>query len=84
MPDDELSPALCSPKKVLMTADTVGGVWTYCPGVGRALGEHDVEVVLATMGAPLTRAQRKERPRVPNVRLFESTLQARMDGKALV
>ena len=46
--------------RVLMTADTVGGVWTYALELADALAERDVEVVLATMGAPLSPAQRAE------------------------
>lgn len=40
-----------------MTADTVGGVWTYCVELAHALG---AEVHLATMGRPLSAAQRVE------------------------
>lgn len=40
-----------------MTADTVGGVWTYCVELAHAL---DDEVHLATMGRPLSEAQRTE------------------------
>lgn len=43
-----------------MTADTVGGVWTYCVELAQALAPHDVEVHLATMGRPLTAAQRAD------------------------
>jgi glycosyltransferase involved in cell wall biosynthesis len=47
-------------KRVLMTADTVGGVWTYAIELARALRPLGVEVALATMGDPLTTAQREE------------------------
>ena len=40
-----------------MTADTVGGVWTYCVELAHAL---DAEVHLATMGRALSDAQRAE------------------------
>jgi glycogen synthase len=46
--------------RVLMTADTVGGVWTYALELADALAEHDVEVFLATTGAPLSPAQRAQ------------------------
>ena len=46
--------------RVLMTADTVGGVWTYALELADALADRDVEVVLATMGAPLSPAQRAD------------------------
>jgi glycogen(starch) synthase len=39
--------------RVLMTADTVGGVWTYATELADALPAYGVEVVLATMGGPL-------------------------------
>ena len=41
------------PRHVLMTADTVGGVWTYAVELVRALAPHRVTVALATMGASL-------------------------------
>jgi glycogen synthase len=46
--------------KLLMTADTVGGVWTYALTLADALAEDGVEVVLAAMGAPLRADQRAE------------------------
>jgi glycogen(starch) synthase len=46
--------------KVLMTVDTVGGVWTYALELADALAEHHVEVSLAAMGAPLDAAKRAE------------------------
>ncbi|HEX8170844.1 MAG TPA: glycosyltransferase family 4 protein [Thermoanaerobaculia bacterium] len=54
--------------RVLMTADTVGGVWTYAIELTRAL--QDMEFVLATMGRRATDAQRAELPE--NVTLVES------------
>jgi glycogen(starch) synthase len=59
--------------KVLMTADTVGGVWTYALELARALQPHGVEIVLATMGAPLTAAQRAGAAALPNLRVHQST-----------
>ena len=38
-------------RRILMTADTIGGVWTYALEFARALGPHGIEVTLATMGA---------------------------------
>ena len=43
-----------------MTADTIGGVWTYCIEMARALAAHDIRVVVATMGAPLSQSQQQE------------------------
>ena len=40
--------------RVLMTADAVGGVWTYAVELVRALERDGVEFTLATMGAALS------------------------------
>lgn len=64
-----------TPRRILMTADTLGGVWTYALEMARALSPHGVEIALATMGNPLTGAQRVELAACPNVRLFESRYQ---------
>jgi glycosyltransferase involved in cell wall biosynthesis len=58
--------------RVLMTADPIGGVWTYALELIGALAEHHVDVVLATMGAPLSAAQRRAVHRLPNAVLAES------------
>jgi glycosyltransferase involved in cell wall biosynthesis len=55
--------------KVLMTADTVGGVWHYAMELIRALGPHDVEVVLATMGAPPDADQHRQASQLPDLQL---------------
>jgi glycogen(starch) synthase len=61
------------PQKVLMTADTVGGIWTYALDLSRALSERGTEVALASLGEPLSEAQRESVERIPRLRLFEST-----------
>jgi glycogen synthase len=60
------------PKKILMTADTVGGVWTYAIELCRAMRPHGVEMALATMGQPLSANQQREAKALENVRVFES------------
>jgi len=55
-----------------MTADTVGGVWTYAVELSRAFGAAGIEVVLATMGRVGTPEQGDEMGALPNVHLFES------------
>jgi glycosyltransferase involved in cell wall biosynthesis len=55
-----------------MTADTIGGVWTYATELSRALQAHNVEVALAMMGALPTADQRREAAQLENVTLFES------------
>src|SRR3954464_9570067 len=59
--------------KILMTADTIGGVWTYAIDLAKALEPFGVEVALATMGDPVSPAQRRAADRCANVTLFEST-----------
>lgn len=61
------------PKKVLMTGDTVGGVWTYALELIQGLGRHGIQVTLATMGAPLNREQWDAVEQIPNVQVFESS-----------
>jgi glycogen(starch) synthase len=64
--------ARARPARVLMTADTVGGVFTYAVELCRGLEAHGVHVVLATMGARLTRAQRATVSGLAHVELCES------------
>jgi glycosyltransferase involved in cell wall biosynthesis len=59
--------------RVLMTADTVGSVWTYAGELVRALALHDVQVTLATMGVPPSRAQAQAIAALPNVELVSSS-----------
>ena len=59
--------------KLLLTTDTVGGVWTYAIELARGLLPHGVEVALATMGAPLRDDQRRQADSLPNVTVHEST-----------
>jgi glycogen synthase len=58
---------------VLMTADTVGGVWTYALDLARSLGRRGVHVVLATMGEPPTAEQRQEARRIGTLRVVDSS-----------
>jgi glycogen(starch) synthase len=58
--------------KLLMTADTVGGVWTYSVELARALREHDVEIALFTMGRLLSEEQSAQIRRLPHVSLHQS------------
>jgi glycogen(starch) synthase len=60
-------------RRLLMTADTVGGVWTYALELAQALQSYDIELVLATMGAPLHDQQRTAVQQIENITLFEST-----------
>ena len=46
------SPAAPTPEphRVLMTADTLGGVWTYAIDLCRGLANYGVQVVMLSMG----------------------------------
>jgi glycosyltransferase involved in cell wall biosynthesis len=56
-----------------MTADTVGGVWTYALDLVRALREHGGEVTLATMGGLLPPAEARNAARIRGLHLHESS-----------
>jgi glycogen synthase len=60
------------PKRILMTADTIGGVWTYSVELARALAVYDIEVALATMGREPTPQQVAEVTALGNTQLFAS------------
>ena len=45
-----------SPKRVLITTDTVGGVWQYTIELARALAELGIEPVVAALGEPPAQA----------------------------
>ena len=54
-----------------MTADSVGGVWTYALDLIAALAPYDVTVTLAVMGPELSNAQRASLAPLDNVSLVE-------------
>lgn len=58
------------PMKVLMTADTVGGVWTYCMELCCSLPW--IQFHLVTFGAPMSEGQRRETAALANVVVYES------------
>lgn len=60
------------PDTILMTADTVGGVWTYALELTKALGEYNIVVYLATMGEKLSSSQWKSAGEIPNLVIKES------------
>jgi glycogen synthase len=68
-----LGPTPRSRRRILMAVDTAGGVWTYAVELAQALAAFDVEVILATMGEPLSPAQRRDIRAAPNLDVHEST-----------
>ena len=65
--------ARARPRGVLMTADTVGGVWEYSLDLSRALARAGVNVTLATLGREPSPAQRSDAERIPSLTLRTST-----------
>ena len=63
-----------SPLRVLMTTDTLGGVWSYAIELSAALADRGVEVALAAHGRTPDDVQRREARAVPGLRLFSSGL----------
>src|SRR5690348_10118145 len=55
--------------RLLMTADAVGGVWTYALDLSRLLAKSGVEIVLAVMGPSPDASQRAEAESIPNLEL---------------
>lgn len=65
--------AATPPMRVLMTADTVGGVWTYAIDLARALSNEGTDVALASMGNPPSPQQRSDARSVAALGVFESS-----------
>ncbi len=59
--------------RILMTADTVGGVFTYAVELIRALERHGVHTALDTFGRTLTRGQRAQLTRCRSLDVYESS-----------
>lgn len=71
------------PRRVLMTADAVGGVWTYALELAAALAPAGVRVTLFVPGGGPSRAQAAEAAQLTNVEIVPSDLRLEwMDGGA--
>jgi len=57
---------------ILMTGDTVGGVWTYCIDLISTLASSNCYFHLVTAGAPLNASQRDQLASLDNVTLHET------------
>jgi glycosyltransferase involved in cell wall biosynthesis len=60
--------------RLMMTADTVGGVWTFAANLARELGAAGFEVLLVTLGPGTSAAQRAMVSGFPGVSLLETEL----------
>lgn len=61
------------PIRLLMTTDTVGGVWTYALELVKALQPHGVEFHLASMGRLPSEEQAQEAAQLTNLQLYTSS-----------
>jgi glycosyltransferase involved in cell wall biosynthesis len=59
-------------RRVLMTGDTVGGVWTFNLDLAAALVPYGIEVILAVLGGEPTDDQRAAAAAIPNLHLLTS------------
>jgi glycosyltransferase involved in cell wall biosynthesis len=57
--------------RVLMTTDTVGGVWSYAATPCHELGSAGIQVALAAMGGALSESQCEQVAGIPGVEVFE-------------
>lgn len=60
--------------RVLITADAVGGVWTYALDLARGLAPHGVETLLAVTGPSPTPDQRRTAASIPSLTLIDTGL----------
>jgi glycogen synthase len=58
--------------RVLMTGDTVGGVWTFTLELAEGLQQRGIQVWLAVMGGIPNRSQCRDAARIPGLRVFGS------------
>ena len=66
-------------QRVLMTADTVGGVWTYAMELSHALSDRGVEIILNAGRSPKRRSE-SGGGACPGSSLAFERLQTRMDA----
>ncbi len=60
-------------RRVLLTADTLGGVWGFAFELARGLSDQGVGVVLATLGGKLDAPRRRAAQAIPGLVLRESS-----------
>jgi glycosyltransferase involved in cell wall biosynthesis len=62
------------PRRILMTADTVGGVWTYALDLAAGLAASGVETTLAVLGPEPSADQVRDAETIPGLRLISTGL----------
>jgi len=63
-----------SVRRILMTGDTIGGVWTFCLELASQLSNEGVEICLATLGRRASASQKEEAAAIPGLTLHDSAL----------
>src|SRR5215469_539857 len=58
--------------RILMTTESVGGVWRYSLSLSIELAKHGAKIWLATMGSLPSEEQKQEAAAVPNLTLVSS------------
>lgn len=57
------------PRRVLMTADAVGGIWPYALDLAHGFAERGIETLLAVMGEPPSADQKAAAMAIPGLRV---------------
>ena len=70
------------PRRVLMTTDAVGGVWTYALELAHGLSAADVEVMLVVIGPEPRPAQRTEAAKINGLVLVVPNLELEWQDRA--
>lgn len=65
---------MSQPRRVLMTTDAVGGVWTYALDLSEGLAFAGVQVTLCVLGPRPTAQQSRQALSIPGLRLVETDL----------
>jgi len=73
-------PPSATPRRILLVADCIGGVWQYSVELAAGLAADGIETALAIAGPPPKPAQRAEAEAIPGLRLH--LLQAGLDWQA--
>jgi glycogen(starch) synthase len=66
---------MTSGMRILMTTDTIGGVWSYALELAEGLCQSGHQVALATLGAPLDGGQWAQARAIGGLQVFESRYQ---------
>jgi glycogen synthase len=63
-----------SPRRILMSVDAVGGVWTYALELLRGLSQSHMDVVLAVLGPAPSSEQLSEARQIPRLEVVQTAL----------